>query len=179
MATNFPGSLDSFTNPTSSSTLDSPSHAGQHANINDAVEAVQAKLGTGAGTIGEWTTFTPSWTNLTVGNGTQSFVYAQVNDVVFVQGRLTFGTTTAFTSTFIRMASPVSTFAGNMLGHVLLREASVATRIGVIQESGNEALIQYHSVAGSVVNAANVNATNPFTWGNGDYIMITLCARLT
>lgn len=45
MATNFPGSLDSFTNPTSGSTLDSPSHASQHANINDAVEALEAKVG--------------------------------------------------------------------------------------------------------------------------------------
>jgi len=45
MATNFPGSLDSFTNPTSSSTLDSPSHAAQHSNVNDAVEALQAKVG--------------------------------------------------------------------------------------------------------------------------------------
>jgi hypothetical protein len=45
MATNFPGSLDSFTNPSSSSTLDSPSHAAQHSNVNDAVEALQAKVG--------------------------------------------------------------------------------------------------------------------------------------
>ena len=48
MATNFPGSLDSFTNPTSGSTLDSPSHAAQHANVNDAVEAIEAALLDGA-----------------------------------------------------------------------------------------------------------------------------------
>ena len=45
MATNFPTSIDSFTNPTSGDTLDSPSHAAQHANVNDAVEALQAKVG--------------------------------------------------------------------------------------------------------------------------------------
>lgn len=45
MATNFPTSLDSLTNPTSSDTLDSPSHSGQHANLNDAVEALEAKVG--------------------------------------------------------------------------------------------------------------------------------------
>jgi len=48
MATNFPTSLDSFTNPTSGNTLDSPSHSGQHSDINDAVEAIEAKLGVGA-----------------------------------------------------------------------------------------------------------------------------------
>lgn len=45
MATNFPTSLDSLTNPTSSDTLASPDHAGQHANANDAIEALQAKVG--------------------------------------------------------------------------------------------------------------------------------------
>lgn len=45
MATSFPSSLDSFTNPLSSDTLSSPSHSAQHANSNDAIEALQAKVG--------------------------------------------------------------------------------------------------------------------------------------
>ena len=45
MATNFPTSLDTLTNPTSSDSLSSPSHSSQHANVNDAVEALQAKVG--------------------------------------------------------------------------------------------------------------------------------------
>ena len=45
MATNFPTSLDSLTNPTAGNTLASPSHAGQHADANDAIEALQAKVG--------------------------------------------------------------------------------------------------------------------------------------
>jgi hypothetical protein len=45
VATNFPASLDSLTNPTSSDSLNSPSHSAQHANVNDAVEALQVKVG--------------------------------------------------------------------------------------------------------------------------------------
>jgi hypothetical protein len=45
MATNFPTSLDSLTNPAAGDSLSSPSHAGQHANVNDAVEALEAKVG--------------------------------------------------------------------------------------------------------------------------------------
>ena len=47
MATNFPTSLDSLTNPTATDTLDSSTvpHADQHANANDAIEALQAKVG--------------------------------------------------------------------------------------------------------------------------------------
>ena len=45
MATNFPTSLDSLTNPTTGNPLSSPSHAGQHADANDAIEALEAKVG--------------------------------------------------------------------------------------------------------------------------------------
>jgi len=47
MATNYPTTLDTFTNPTSTDTLDSATvpHAAQHDNINDAVLAVETALG--------------------------------------------------------------------------------------------------------------------------------------
>lgn len=47
MATNFPSSLDDFTNPTAQDSLNSDTvpHADQHANLNDAVEALEAKVG--------------------------------------------------------------------------------------------------------------------------------------
>jgi hypothetical protein len=45
MSSNFPSSLDSLTNPISSNTLDSPDHAAQHANANDAIELIEAKVG--------------------------------------------------------------------------------------------------------------------------------------
>lgn len=46
MATNYPNSLDSLTNPTTTDPVNNPSHAVQHANANDAIEALQAKVGT-------------------------------------------------------------------------------------------------------------------------------------
>lgn len=51
MATNYPTSLDALTNPTSTDTLASPDHAGQHANANDAIEALQAKVGVNNSTV--------------------------------------------------------------------------------------------------------------------------------
>jgi hypothetical protein len=45
MAINFPTSLDSLTNPLSTDLLTSPAHHTQHANANDAVEALEAKVG--------------------------------------------------------------------------------------------------------------------------------------
>lgn len=55
MASNYPTSLDDFTNPNSTSSLDSPSHSLQHSDINDAVEALEAKLGIGASPAGSAT----------------------------------------------------------------------------------------------------------------------------
>lgn len=45
MAINYPTSLDTLTNPTSSDALNSPDHAGQHSDANDIVEALEAKVG--------------------------------------------------------------------------------------------------------------------------------------
>jgi hypothetical protein len=45
VATNFPTSLDSLANPSSGDALSSPSHSSQHSNANDAIEALQTKVG--------------------------------------------------------------------------------------------------------------------------------------
>lgn len=48
MAINYPTSIDTLTNPATTDTLASPSHAGQHSDLNDSVEAIETKLGIGA-----------------------------------------------------------------------------------------------------------------------------------
>ncbi len=45
MAINFPTSLDALTNPTATDQVAVVSHADQHANANDAIEALEAKVG--------------------------------------------------------------------------------------------------------------------------------------
>ena len=50
MAINYPGTIDVLTNPSGTSILNSPSHAGQHSDSNDAIEAIEAVIGTTAGT---------------------------------------------------------------------------------------------------------------------------------
>jgi len=45
MSTNFPVDLDTIQNPSSTDNTQIVSHAGQHANANDAIEALEAKVG--------------------------------------------------------------------------------------------------------------------------------------
>ena len=51
MATNYPNSLDTLTNPSGTDSLSSPSHAQQHSNANDAIEALEAKVGVTGSTV--------------------------------------------------------------------------------------------------------------------------------
>ena len=45
MSTNFPGALDALTNPLGSDSLAAVSHAAQHTNANDAIEALEVRVG--------------------------------------------------------------------------------------------------------------------------------------
>lgn len=69
---NFPTSLPSFTNPTSTDYFNSPAHSHQHSSINDEVVAIATKIGTGSSTPTDGTylkgdgTGTSSWASLTI-----------------------------------------------------------------------------------------------------------------
>ena len=52
MAISFPTSLDNFSNPASTDSLNTPSHSLQHTDLNDAVEAMQRKVGVGTAVAG-------------------------------------------------------------------------------------------------------------------------------
>jgi hypothetical protein len=51
MAINFPTSLDSLTNPQETDSVQAVSHAAQHADANDAIEALEAKVGADNSTV--------------------------------------------------------------------------------------------------------------------------------
>lgn len=51
MTTNFPTSLDTLTNPTSTDSVATVDHAAQHANVNDSIEALEAKVGVNSSAV--------------------------------------------------------------------------------------------------------------------------------
>lgn len=50
MTTLYPGAIDQLVNPVPSNPLNNPSHAAQHSNANDAIEAIEGYLGTAGST---------------------------------------------------------------------------------------------------------------------------------
>lgn len=45
MATDYPTTIDTFVNPTATDQMSAPPHAAQHADANDAIIAIQTKIG--------------------------------------------------------------------------------------------------------------------------------------
>lgn len=186
MAINFPTSLDVFTDPTASDQLNLPSHSGQHTDLNNAVEALEAKVGINSSAVtsshdykiaqleaqGVATAFTPSWNNLTPGNGTEDAFYTQINDLVVVHVRLVFGSTTSITGG-ISMSHPVGTarIGGTVPAGVANfddddgNDTEGNVTLGVINAS-----VRNYSVSGSQIGAAATNATTPHTWAVDDQI---------
>ena len=176
MATNYPGSLDTFSNPSSSSTLDSPSHAAQHANINDAMEAVQTKLGVGAGTIGTYTAITPTFGSATVGNGIVNARYTKINKLVHFAGYFQLGGTSAIAS-YVDISVPVtgvpSTF--QCPGNAMFYDASGGIYAGHSFFVGSTTIrVAAFLATGTYASNADLSATVPITWTTGDVIFWNL-----
>ena len=79
MAINYPTSLDNFSNPSGTTQLSDVSylHNVQHNDLNDAVEALETKLGTGTGT--------PYSTSVTVGTADSDYICDGTNDHIQIQ----------------------------------------------------------------------------------------------
>ena len=232
MAINYPTSLDVFTNPTSTDPLTSPPHATQHANLNDAVEALEAYAGVTGSTVatsltnqislkapiasptftgtptlptgtiattqtagnsttavattafvttadqlmGTYTSYTPTLSGVTLGNGTLAGTYARVNDFIHASGSFTFGSTSAITGT-VGIAAPVNInasmgLAAFPLGMCNLYDTSSGAMnvLEILWASATEFRIRALNTAAAYGVLVVVSATVPLTWATGDIL---------
>ena len=177
MAITYPTTLDVFTNPVASDLLTSPDHATQHANINDAVEALEAKVAIGNTVLGTYTAYTPTFTNLTVGNGTMAAQYCTVNKFVHAFGSFTFGSTTVmsapayFTLPVLTVTAEMGA-SGMVLGTVTYTTAAGSSTKGHLNGFGasSAAVFWVATTSGTYEGMTGPSATIPFTWATGDKI---------
>lgn len=175
MATNFPSSLDSFSNPSATDAMDSATvpHADQHANVNDAVEALQAKVGTGAGTIGTWQTYTPTATNC---SGTFSNTeFCKVNQIVFYRGQFNLSSAASGAFQFslpVTASEPTFNWARHQANLDLYDASANSHYRGWIALSSSTNLIM-------AIDALTdtIGSTQPFTWVSGDQIFWSITYR--
>lgn len=134
------------------------------------------KLKTGSGQPGgAWTSYTPTFTNFTIGNGTLVAAYKQVGKIIYARIRFIMGSTSVYGSvpTFTAPVAAASYYAtgnnfigvgyaedaGNSASNVGFQFGSSSTVITIVAMKTDG---MYGSWVGSAGNA-------PFNWGTGDY----------
>lgn len=148
-----------------------------YSRFNTAVQAINDYLGgTGAGAP-VWVSWTPTWTNLTVGNGTVSAKYAQIGKLVMCRMNIIFGTTTSVAGD-IQFSLPVTTaaYAGaaglHGLGKARAYDFSGALVYEgiVMNHSTTVAAARWQLASGTYVTQVLASSTIPFTWDDPDEI---------
>ena len=122
--------------------------------------------------IGEaGTTFTPTWTGYTRGNGTTVAYYMRVNKLVYVYAEETLGSTSSMSANPLVMTLPITA----------LRTQSIETSRNRIDDTGAQVFwgttsaISTTTVAlyadlasGTYVSFANITSTVPMSWNATD-----------
>ena len=124
-------------------------------------------------------TFTPTFNNVTLGNGTVSGAYVKIGDIVHLNIRLVWGSTTSFTGnvtlyipfTTAAYHQPllVSTLNSGLYWNTALFRLNPSNTLGSFEYAANNA---YAS------NNLNFNATSPFTWATNDEIQVNGTIRI-
>lgn len=122
-----------------------------------------------------YTTFTPTWTNLTIGNGTQNFRYARLGKFVHVVGLITFGSSTSM-GTAPYFSNPVgSNLAANTItGSTFLLDSGTGSAVGATLEGGGVQVFVALNSAGTYLANVNITATVPWTWAVNDQLYCNL-----
>lgn len=128
--------------------------------------------------IGEWTDYTPTWTatttNPTVGNGSVVGRYARVQNLVMVQFKITFASTTNKGSGQYKISLPVTadTVLGTygVLGSGYIIDASIGNAYTsvVLVDITSTTTVRF-KITGTG-NFGDVSDTSPMTFADGDEI---------
>lgn len=148
-------------------------------NTTQWVEFGNANIG---GSFGTYTDYTPTISNITLGNATVTAKYASVNKMVHYYGVIVFGSTTSVTGTAFNLSLPINcstlvddhyvpigssgyldvssgaVFSGDIIG--ISSTTVVRLRIGLT--------ISTYSRTG------DLSSTIPFTWDTGDKIQFSM-----
>lgn len=128
------------------------------------------------------TAFTPEWTGLAVGNGSQAWTYSVAGGICHVDGRVTLGSSSGFSGPIMTLPVPMVTEgfsstvyyidvsagpSGRYLGH--LRKATSAT--AVFEVIGSET---------DYARARGMSSIVPFAWSgaDGDSIVASFSYRI-
>ena len=115
--------------------------------------------------------FTPSWSNITVGAGTNAGRYKTNGRFIQVQAQWIFGASAAVSidAKFNFPVTPVTNTV-NYFGNVMLIDNSAD--LAVYGKMRYDGYLKYDAVSGSLLSFSYLQATSPFTWATNDSIVL-------
>lgn len=137
-----------------------------------------ANLALGLG--GAWATWSPTWANFTVGNGTVTARYNQIGKQVTCYLKFVGGTTSAFGTnpTFTAPVTAASQYGAqiNTLGVGYAEDLATAGYSFGYQFNASTTAVSIYTLpaSGAILSfSPSITATAPFTLGNGDFFSVT------
>lgn len=140
---------------------------------NNSLLTADSAQATGLKYAGLWTTFTPTISGVTLGNGSKSGFVCQIADTVFFRAILVFGSTTSITGsvdlTLPTTASGYSTFDFmNVASQVYDVSATLFYPSVANIAVGNTVRVGTTSTSGSYAQYTDLGATTPIVFATGD-----------
>jgi hypothetical protein len=132
---------------------------------------------TGLEYAGAYTTFTPSYFNLTVGNGTNTGRYLRIGNLVHATYKFVFGSTSSIAgNVFLDFPINANTANNNsIIGVVALRDIGTQDYQGpVVQNSTTNFTVQANTANATYVTGTALSSTVPFTWTTNDELLISI-----
>jgi hypothetical protein len=121
-----------------------------------------------------WTSYTPTITNLTLGNGVLIARYKKIGKTVFVEARVVFGSTTSLTGSPIFYLPSSQYLPLNGRANVVILDSGANYFKGMSADvSTNYFYIYAELASGSYVSYASISSTVPMTWATNDTISIS------
>jgi hypothetical protein len=122
-----------------------------------------------------WTSYTPTISGGSVGNGTLTSFYKQIGKTVFVRFKFTLGSTSTVNGFQIsRPVTSVTVPSTSMIGLAGLRDAGVAGYVGTVADyDTTKFYVTNLKTDSTYAGPPEIGTTTPFTWGTGDEIAFT------
>ena len=125
-------------------------------------------------TNGTWTSYTPSVSNITVGNGTLTARYVTIGKLVMGRIEFTLGSTSAIGSS-PQIGLPTTAVDNNAVSVTGKLTDAGSLIYGQASDGGGGGTtvrLRYLEDSADGVTSRPVDATSPFTWTDGDFFQI-------
>jgi len=136
---------------------------------NDLVPTAASGEATGLKYTGAWTSYTPSLTNMTLGNGTVSAKWRQIGKMVDVFFYFTLGSTSSI-GTGPQFSLPVTGLNDSIIYNAYFQDAGTNTYLGNLNLQTTTATLFCANVGSTYPTYSTVTATVPFTWTTNDFV---------